>query len=1055
MAKFSLGIRDKLIGIFILIKVLPLIVLAWFAWSQVFELASSVRQRITEMTQESRDVVGLVGSLASKDSIRALDIKSRESIERLTTDTAKAVASFLYDRDRDIQYAASIQPTASEYHRFITSRFRAVTNHQPWIFDRIQDKWVPATEFDTKQTEITADNKDNRRDFHYRHPQPESEKKDLPIYLEMTFIDVNGREKIKVTTSDMMPSAFRDVSRPENTFCKAETYFKELKKLKTGEIYVSDVIGAYVHGYVIGDYTKANTQKMGIPFEPEKSGYAGKENPVGKKFQGIIRWATPVMQQNTIIGFVTLALDHTHVMEFTDYIIPTEERYLTISDASNGNYAFMWDHKDRNISHPRDYFIVGYDPETGKPSPPWMDQELYKSWQDSRLPIWQFLETAPQFHHQTLEKKPSEQLARSGSVGLDGRFLNFAPQCSGWHNITQNGGSGSFLIFWSGLWKLTTAAAIPYHTGQYGEHPRGFGYVTIGANVHEFHRPAMETSKNILAIEKNYIASIEQKDTRNQDLMQHSLQNTAQELTYYTLIMITIVIIIAIWMASTLTRRITNLIQGIERFQNGDMEHRLEKKSNDEMGKLSLAFNNMANSIQQFIMDIHSEKDTSEKTNILLKEEIKERQKAEHALAVHRDNLETMIQKRTAALEKEILEHQASEKAKEELEHRLHRAEKMEAIGTLAGGVAHDLNNILSGIVSYPELLLMQLSADSPFRKSIKTILEAGNRAAAIVQDLLTLARRGVTVAEVVNLNTIIKEYLSSPEHEKLLSFHPRIHIKTNLENGLLNISGSSHHLSKTIMNLVSNAAEAMPKGGIISILTENRYVDQPLRGYDHVEEGDYATISITDSGIGISSEDMERIFEPFYTKKKMGRSGTGLGMAVVWGTIKDHQGYIDCQSIENKGTVFTLYFPVTREEVSGEIPKISIDDFMGNGETILVVDDIKEQREIATLILTKLNYKVTTVSSGEKAIQYMNRNSADLLILDMIMEPGIDGLDTLEKILEIHPGQKAIITSGYSETDRVREAQKLGAEQYIKKPYSIDKFGIAVKKEIQGLKKV
>jgi CheY-like chemotaxis protein len=306
-----------------------------------------------------------------------------------------------------------------------------------------------------------------------------------------------------------------------------------------------------------------------------------------------------------------------------------------------------------------------------------------------------------------------------------------------------------------------------------------------------------------------------------------------------------------------------------------------------------------------------------------------------------------------------------------------------------------------------------------------------------------------------VNLNTIIREYLSSPEHEKLLSFHSRIHIETNLENSLLNISGSSHHLSKTIMNLVSNAAEAMPKGGIILIQTENRYVDQPIGGYDHVEEGDYATISITDSGIGISSEDMERIFEPFYTKKKMGRSGTGLGMAVVWGTIKDHQGYIDCQSIENKGTAFTLYFPITREEVTGGSPSISIDDYMGNGESILIVDDIKEQREIATLILTKLNYKVTTVSSGETAIQYLSRNSADLLILDMIMEPGIDGLDTLKKILEIHPNQKAIITSGYSETDRVREAQKLGAEQYIKKPYSIEKFGIAIKKELQGLDKV
>jgi signal transduction histidine kinase/CheY-like chemotaxis protein len=1049
MTKFSLGIREKLIGIFILIKVLPLIVLAWFAWNQIFELANSVKKQISEMTKESQDVVGLVGSLAAKDSIRALDAKSREGIERLTTDTAKEVASFLYDCDRDIQYAASLEPTTSDYKKFITTRYRPVTKHKSWIFDNINDKWIPPESAPVKQPEVLAKNDDNRKDFHYRPPQPEDGYIALPVYLEMTFIDKSGIEKIKITTSSRMKKTLRNVSQPKNTFCKAENYFKELKKLKAGEIYVSDVIGAYVNGYVIGQYTKAKTKKMGIPFEPEKSGYAGKENPVGKRFQGIIRWATPIVQQSEIIGYVTLALDHTHIMEFTDYIIPTEERYNTISDASTGNYAFMWDYRGRNISHPRDYFIVGYDPETGSQSTPWLEQEIYKSWQDSQLSFQQFLETAPEFKDQSLQKKPARQLTRTGFVALDGRFLNFAPQCSGWHNITQNGGSGSFLIFWSGLWKLTTAAAIPYHTGQYGKHPRGFGYVTIGANVHEFHRPAMETSKNIQAIEKNYISDIEVKNVENQNLMKNSLQRTTRDLTYYTIIMITLVIIIAVWMASTLTRRITDLIRGIERFQNGEMDHRLEKKSNDEMGKLAVAFNNMANSIQQFIKDVNSSKNTAEKANILLKEEIRERQKAEQKLANHQDNLETLIQKRTDALKKEILEHQIAQKEKEELEHRLHRAEKMEAIGTLAGGVAHDLNNILSGIVSYPGLLLMQLPADSPFRKSIQTILEAGNRAAAIVQDLLTLARRGVTVAEVLNLNTIIKEYFKSPEHEKLLSFHPKVNLHIELEDKLLNISGSSHHLSKTIMNLISNAAEAMPQGGTISILTENRYIDRPLHGYDHVEEGDYATISITDSGIGISPEDMERIFEPFYTKKKMGRSGTGLGMAVVWGTIKDHQGYIDCQSIENKGTIFTLYFPITRKEVSGEYPIISTDDYMGNGESILVVDDIKEQREISSMILTKLNYNVTTMPSGEKAIEYMQNNSADLLILDMIMEPGIDGLDTFKKVLEIHPNQKAIITSGYSETDRVREAQKLGAKQYIKKPYSIEKFGIAVKKEL------
>ena len=384
------------------------------------------------------------------------------------------------------------------------------------------------------------------------------------------------------------------------------------------------------------------------------------------------------------------------------------------------------------------------------------------------------------------------------------------------------------------------------------------------------------------------------------------------------------------------------------------------------------------------------------------------------------------------------------------LESQLQRAQKMETIGTLAGGVAHDLNNILSGLVSYPELILLEIPEDSPLRQSLLTIQKSGEKATAVVQDLLTLARRGVTVAEVVNLNLIISEYMKSPEYEKLISFHPNVQARTNLEADLLNILGSPAHLSKTVMNLVSNAAEAISEGGIISISTQNRYIDKPIGGYDHVEEGDYAMLTVSDAGVGISPTDMERIFEPFYSKKVMGRSGTGLGMAVVWGTVKDHRGYIDVQSTEGKGTTFCLYFPVTRKELAKDKSLLSIEDYMGKGESVLVVDDVQEQREIASKILKKLGYSVTTVSSGEEAVDYLKDNTADLLILDMIMDPGIDGLDTYKKIIELHPKQKAIIASGLSETERVKEAQKLGAGAYVKKPFLLEKIGLAVREELE-----
>ena len=384
------------------------------------------------------------------------------------------------------------------------------------------------------------------------------------------------------------------------------------------------------------------------------------------------------------------------------------------------------------------------------------------------------------------------------------------------------------------------------------------------------------------------------------------------------------------------------------------------------------------------------------------------------------------------------------------MEAKIQRTEKMETIGTLAGGVAHDLNNILSGLVSYPELLLLQLPSDHPLRKPIHTIQKAGEKAAAVVQDLLTLARRGVVVSDVVNLNHVISEYLKSPEHEKLQLQYPGVQLQTRLSADILNISGSLTHLSKTFGNLIANAAEAMSEGGRITVSTENRYLEEPIGNYTDVKEGDYVVLTVTDAGTGISPDDMEKIFEPFYTKKKMRRSGTGLGMAVVWGTVKDHNGYIDVQSTEGVGTAFTLYFPVPREKPSEDKLRPAIKSYSGNGEFILIVDDVQEQRQIASAILTQLGYSTLSVASGEEAVEYLKTHKADLVVLDMMMDPGMDGLDTYKKILELHPGQKAVIASGFSETGRVMEAQRLGAGGYVKKPFLLEKIGLAIKEELR-----
>ncbi len=382
------------------------------------------------------------------------------------------------------------------------------------------------------------------------------------------------------------------------------------------------------------------------------------------------------------------------------------------------------------------------------------------------------------------------------------------------------------------------------------------------------------------------------------------------------------------------------------------------------------------------------------------------------------------------------------------MEDKLQRAQKMESIGLLAGGVAHDLNNILSGIINYPELLLMQMPKDSEMRQLAQAIHDSGQRAAAVVADLLTFARGVACTKEPANLNSLVQEYVGSPEHRKLQSLHANISCISNLDNRLQNIDCSPVHIKKCIMNLVTNAMEAIEGAGRIVISTQNQYMDEKLALKNGINPGEYAMLTVTDNGNGISQIDLEHIFEPFYTKKVMGVSGTGLGLAVVWSSVMDHGGTVQVESSE-RGTSFILYFPVTEEEVKPKEIYAGIEDLKGSGETVLVVDDEPALLDIASRMLTVLGYDAVCVDSGEKAVAHLREKRADMVLLDMLMDSGINGRQTYEQIIRIHPNQKAIIASGLSESEDVKMAQKLGARGFIKKPYSFEELGMALK---QGL---
>ena len=387
---------------------------------------------------------------------------------------------------------------------------------------------------------------------------------------------------------------------------------------------------------------------------------------------------------------------------------------------------------------------------------------------------------------------------------------------------------------------------------------------------------------------------------------------------------------------------------------------------------------------------------------------------------------------------------------KKKIEEKLSQAKKMESIGLMAGGVAHDLNNILSGVTGYSELILHDLSQDSKLRKPIEAIQDSGSRAAIIVADLLTVARGAASTRELQNLNSLAREYLNSPEYKALKSLYLQVTCQHQLTAVQSSILCSSVHVKKCLMNLVTNAIEAVAADGTIVVSTENKIVEDDAAARYDIESGEYVVLNVHDNGPGIIDKDLERIFEPFYTKKIMGRSGTGLGLTVVWNTMKDHDGIVLVES-NSKGTSFQLFFPISKEERVFSPKDNTTKKLMGENEHILVVDDEPQLRDIASQMLRSLGYKVDVVNSGELAIDFVKNNSVDLIVLDMLMEPGINGRKSYERIIKIRPGQKAIIASGFSESNEVKTALQLGAGGFIKKPYSMKQLGRAVKEALHS----
>jgi signal transduction histidine kinase/HAMP domain-containing protein len=1088
----NFGLRDKLITIFVVIKVIPLVLLALLAWGQTRRLGSDLIRRTRELTVQSNEALNTTGRIAVDDSSTALINLATAEIERTSTDMARRVADFLYDRDDDIRYVAGIEPSEAVYRHFLESARGILIKPGEWVLAPDNKSWMPKSP-PPETPVVTSSNRENDTSFRYRPPDT-FEIESRPLYLEMTYIDLNGNELIKVTTSPQMDPVKKNVADRRNTYVKAETYFAELRSLKPGEIYVSDVIGAYVRSHLIGMYTPENAEARGLEFTPQEEAYAGEENPLGRRFKGIIRWATPIVRNGRIIGYVTLALDHDHLMEFTDHTTPMGERYTELPSAYEGNYAFIWDYKCRSICHPRHHSIVGFNPETGEPEIPWLEESIYQAWQDSGLPYTEFIRDQPTFTEQSRDKRPAPELTTAGLVGLDGRYLNNAPQCTGWFDLTSEGGSGSFLILWSGLWKLTTAATIPYYTGHYGQSKRGFGFVAIGAGFEDFQRPALET-KEVL---DNLMFTADQKlkqSTREAEISAaDNLLNTTIKLAGSAGIMIFIVVLIAIWMASSITGNITEIINGIFRFRSGERQFRFHTKNRDEMGTLADSFDEMADSLEKSIKGpltiidmnyniIYANNDSLQ----VIKKPLNDIQgkSYEHYSIYPRDSEydpitalqegrvpevlylpdsdtyvrgsatfltatdpKTRISRRIGYI---IVTTDVSELAKAILEAKQANKHK----GSFLARMSHEIRTPMNAIIGMTSIVKKQIAEPNITAEEIQANLQqietSSQHLLGLLNDILDISKieagkieLSEETVDLLKLANTVVTIIKPRCDEKNIVFETSF---TFSKPGVFRTDPL--RLRQVLINLLGNAVKFTPECGKIEFI-----IEETERGNQDGQRETDALLNfrIRDTGIGISREALLNLFKPFEQannriSQKYG--GTGLGLAISRSIVQLFGGDITVTSEEGKGSEFCFSIRLPETVVEKE-EEVSLEDAENRlaGRRALIVDDVAINRIIAISLLEYTGIAVDEAEDGAAAVKAFTDSpeyTYDIIYMDVQM-PSMDGYAATAAIRAVpnRPDAETVpivaLTANAFKED-IDRAMASGMNAHLAKPLETEKL--------------
>ena len=863
----KLTIKVKLILLFIIIKIVPLIIITYISYKGIKSLNQYMNDSTTYLYNQSKEIILNTANESINDSIDNLNKKSQITLERLSLEVANKISEFLKQRDEDILFLSKIQISDKILEDFFNSKKKEVLVHDDYIYDKNSQKWISSK--DTKKN-INMPNlkilEDNKKDFTYRSPL-NVKTKAIPIYKELSFFNLEGIEENKVS---LINEKRLDISIKSNTYINSESYFEEIKLLKEGEIYVSDVIGEYVGSKVIGVFTEEKAKKANIPFIAENLAYAGLENPNGKRFEGIVRFITPVFKNKKKTGYISLALNHRHIMEYADSLDPIGiYTKLKISDAGEGNYAFMWDYKGRSISHPRDYFISGFDKKTGERIPGWISEDTNKEFLASgKKSLNEFLKNYPSFKDQSLKQKANiSQLINKGQIPLDCRYLNFAPQCDGWMELTKDGGHGSFILFWSGVLKLVTAAPIKYYTGKYKNSKRGFGFVTIGANVDQFHAAANKTKDNIEDILDEQSSIVKDIVDDNRFEINSFINDMIKELTFVSLIMIIVVIIIALLMSSYISSKIEKLLIGTKMFANNNLNYRIKVDSNDEIGNLEKSFNEMASKIDILVKEQNEQNEHLEE---LINEKTKE-------LIEINEDLEDRIKK-------VVLKNRQKDA-------QLIQNNKMASIGEMISMIIHQWKqplNVISMINSSAELrILVGNNSEEELKKDNIAIKKQVELMSSTMEDFRNFFKN--KVKSEYNVSLMIKK--SMKLIQKIYNYQG-IFIKYDEDEEFKEAKtlGYENEIIQVMINILNNSRDA-----ILINKSEIKTIDVNCS----IENNDLV-ISIQDYAGGISEEIKNNIFDAYFTTKEEDE-GTGLGLYMVKTILEKVHGTI---TLENKDTL-------------------------------------------------------------------------------------------------------------------------------------------------------